>query len=468
MGVLRRKSSLALVGVVAQGGFRVATNVVIGRFAGTAVLGQAAGIVAAAQFLTLLGPSSLAAAQTRFVARGAADHPGSVDFGAGVVGHVRRRVLAVGAVLVVFTVCVWGLALRTPPEHVAILVVLTGGLIAYGLTKSHLLGIGRVERMVVSEVATAIAGMLAVGGLIWAGVRDLTLLWPVAATAWMCAALSWVVNRPVALPASTRREVDRFAAIGVVGTLVSAGFLQSSVMVASQLIGGEEAGHYAAAFALATPLSLITISVGMILFPTFSGVSGDAAQSRRLLTRTLRVMVITLVPPLCLLMALSPEVVALVWGEEFGPTALLLPPLICAIGMAGVGMPASQALTSMGVVGMRESTRIGCVGAFAGVSVWALTVPTFGVAGLAVGYALGTSITSALPLVVMGGRLGAPRLLPLIRGWLIPCVVAAISMTLVAQETGPATRAASAAVLLVAWLLVGRFSPDPPVVIRDR
>lgn len=438
---LRRRYVYAFSGVLAQGGFRMLVNVLIGRFAGAAVLNHSAGLLAAAQLATLLGPTSYASAQTRYLARSAADPTAPSGQQSGVVRHVRGRV-AVAAACVGLLVVAAVLLLDASGQDALLLLGVGWGLIAYGTAKSHMLALGRSARLAVSEVCTAAFGLAAVGGLLVCGVRDVSLLWPVAGAAWLAAGAMWLPNRSAPrLRAPLRREIDQFALSGIFGTLVSAGFLQASVLISSHYLGGVEGGQYAAAFALATPLSLVTVSVGMVLFPAFSRAIEPSAQ-RALLETSSTSMVALVVPPICVLMFLAPEVVDTVWGSDFGGTGAVLSLMLCAITVNAMGLAGSQALTATGVRGMRTSLLVGCVGASTGVLAWIALVPGQGAVAIAVGYMLGTLITSSVPLVIMGRRLGARYLGLLAIGWGAPLLAAVLASVMGALDTPTTQRVA--------------------------
>ncbi|GAB2779749.1 hypothetical protein GCM10027020_36570 [Nocardioides salsibiostraticola] len=337
----------------------------------------------------------------------------------------------------------------------ATLLALIGGLIVYGLAKSHMLGTGKVRRLVVSEVLTAVMGVLLMALMLSLGVRDIRLLWPVAATALLCGAMTWVsVPRGEEIAASERREISKFTRLGVLGTLVSAGFLQGSVLLAAEGIGGVAAGQYAAAFALATPLSLVTTSVGLVLFPAFAEAHADEARMRHLMRRSLQVMVTLIVPVFLVVMFSAPEVTTLVWGDGFDASAQVLPILVCAVAFLGVGMPGSQALTSTGVTGMRDSAKIGLVGAGIGVATWLLAVPMAGVDGVALGYAVGAALTSGLPLLVMTRRLRIPVVLDLMRGWVVPIGAAAAAVGCIALNMNPIWRLVGLGFSIGTWAVL--------------
>lgn len=457
---IRRRSTYTMLGVLAQGGFRVLVNVAIGRFAGATVLGQSAGILAAAQLLNLAGPTSLAAAQTRFVASA---HAEGDSYRSGVIRYVRQRIVLILCLVSLPLGVGWGLVEGAAALEVALLIAITTGLVAYGNAKSHLLGLSRFGRLAASEIATATLGLLATAALVAAGVRDLNLLWPVAATAWLCAIWNWLPSGSGAIPSPVRREIATFAALGVLGTLVSAGFLQSSVLIASTVIGGAGAGHYAAAFALATPLSIITTSIGMVLFPTFSRMLSDTEKTGQLLATVSRAMANVLVPGACLVMAVSPEVTKVVWGDGFAPTSLVLPLMICAVALTGVGMPGSQALTSTGVTGMRDSVKVGLLGAGAGGAIWVMSVGHHGALGLAAGYLAGTVATSFLPLAIMTKRLHSTQgaFLYFLLGWAVPIAVSVATVLHVHNGHGVLARLGTATAGIAVWWLIGRLRARP-------
>lgn len=464
---MRRRSLYALTGVLAQGAFRLITNVVIGRVAGAAVLGQTAGLLAAAQLMTLLGPTSLAAAQTRYVARAATDEALGEGFAVGVIRHVRFWALIVTTTVCVIAGGIWGLMLDASPTAVVILIALAAGLSAYVLGKSHLLATGQVKRLAIAELGTAGLGLVAMAALAATGTRDVKLLAPVAFTAWICAAITWAPARSGRLNLAQRREINAFVRVGVVGTLVSAGFLQASVLIASHVLPRLEAGIYAAAFALATPVSLITTSLGMVLFPAFAR-SLTAQETRALLRRALGSMLVVIVPPLCMLMLFAPELAAIVWGPQFAESAETLPVMLCAIGMGGAGLAGSQALTASGLGGMRTSMRIGILGAVTGMVVWLVSVPLLGAQGIALGYAIGTALTSCLPLFYMGRQVQMRTSRAVVMGWVAPALVAAVSVALVSNDVNLLPRGALALGLAGWWGVVVLRTRRQLVSARER
>src|SRR4051794_1822835 len=64
-----RASVLTFIGLAAQGSSRVLTSIAIGGIGGPESLGVAGSGIALAQVLILMGPTSAAAAATKFIAR---------------------------------------------------------------------------------------------------------------------------------------------------------------------------------------------------------------------------------------------------------------------------------------------------------------------------------------------------------------------------------------------------------------
>ena len=451
---LRTGSAWTLAGTLAQGGFRFLLNILIGRFGGASLLGQTSGILAIAQLATLFGATSLSAALTRYTASAASD--ASTISALAVVRHLRMRM---AQWLTLMLVAVAGIVAATGAlsrSDAVIAFILASGLAGYQFAKAHLLGAGEIRKASLLELTTAVAGMVLAIGLLWAGVRDENLLWPVAATAVTFLLASGLPRGKGKPRPEVVRELDHYALLGVAGTLVSAGFLQGSMILASVGLDSQGAGEYASAFTLATPLSLLTMSVGLILFPAFSRVHQQSLAFKALLLRASSGMAVLLVPGFSLIMALSPEVTRLAWGEGVREADQVLPLLVCAVMFAGLGMPASQALTSTGVPGMATSVKIGACGLLTGTLIWAVAVPAYGAWGVGLGYLAGTLITSATPLIITAHSIGARWVPHLLRGWGTGLVVCAASVAAAHSSVDTAKRAGVALVIFGLWLIVSR------------
>lgn len=447
---LRGGAVSMLAGTLAQGGFRFALNVLIGRFGGPSLLGQTAGILATAQLATLLGATSLSAALTRYLAASAGPESAAP---AAVLAHLSRRLLQWLLLVPVGALGIAGATGVLTAEAAFICFVVASSLAGYQFSKAYLLGTRRIRKASALEIVTAAGGITLTIVLLWLGVRDENLLWPIAATATAFVALSGMARSDGKTAKELTREIDRFALLGVAGTLVSAGFLQGSMIVASMGLGGAEAGGYASAYTLATPLSLLTMSVGLVLYPAFARTSMESHAFSALLVRATSSMAVLLVPLFCVIMFMSPEVIAVVWAHDLTEADVVLAMLACAVMLSGLGMPASQALTSTGVHGMATSVKVGSVGLAVGLLTWAFAVPPLGAQGVALGFLAGTAITSAGPMVIVCRRVGAPWVPVLVKGWGVGLGVAAMAAVAAHADVGLAARAGLTSVVVIGWLL---------------
>ncbi|MDP3968547.1 MAG: oligosaccharide flippase family protein [Nocardioides sp.] len=396
----------------------------------------------------------MAAAQTRFVAAGRPVGTEVDASSAAIIAHLRRRTLQCCVVLGVVIGIVWIGLLGERPSYWILLTAITLALIAQGITKSYHLAFRRVRRVSLSEVLSAGLGIGIVAALLASGVRDLQLLWAVVGASLFFAAVNWRGNPKGVLHQSVAREIDRFVALGIVGTLVSAGFMQASLIIAAVVVGGDDAGHYAAALTLATPLSLITAALGMVLFPTFSGATRDIERTRYILSAAVRRLTEVLVPLVGAVMLFSSEAIRIVWGPGYQPAGLILPMLLGAMLVSGLGMPASQALTAAGVRGMANSVKIGFAGASVGILIWILAVGDGGVFAVAIGYAGGTLVTTAGPMIVVSRRVSLGWKTPLVLGWGATSAFVFIATVSQLLDVSIVGRSAIGVVLLVAWATV--------------
>ncbi|MBE7324831.1 oligosaccharide flippase family protein [Nocardioides sp. Y6] len=445
-----RAGFFSLLGVVTSGGFRFLVNLVIGRVAGPAVLAQTASILSLAQISTLLGPSSLGAAMTRniSVAR-TTGPPGEADR---IRAHVWRMLwvralwiapLALGAYAVVY---------RPSVTAVAVLLPVLVSLGVYQVAKAELLGDFAFRKVAVIEVAGVVVGVASLVALVVSGVRDARLLLPVVVSGVIFVVARGRVRRPEArLPVEKQRELREFVRLGIVGTLVSAGFMHVSVLLAVHVGGEVGGGMYVAAFTLATPLAMFTTAMGSVVLPHLSAL---ATRHGERLLRALpmsQLMAWSVGSLLGLVMLFSDEVVALVWGAAYAESADLYPLVLGAICMTAIGMPTSIALTAAGNDGMRISARLGALGACTGAIVWLLTVSGLDVTGVAVGYLTAATVTSVAPLFFVhrlaGKRMHVRRLWPWGWGALL------IAAGLLREQFSAVTVFGIASVLVVAAVL---------------
>lgn len=403
---MARRGVLSTVGVTVQGVTRFVTNVLIGRIGGPSVLGSVASAISTAQLFSLLWPTTTGSAASKFVAQ--ARGKGAPDEAAAVAAHLAKRTIQASLILAILSVPVWTLVDHGGLAGAGAVAALIIGYSGYSFTRGLQFGAGQVPRATAWDVATSALGMMGVLGLLIVGVRGILVVLPLAAAYVLFAMAGWpwgVHGRPA--PA-LRREIDAFVALGVVGTVASAGFLQLSMIVARVSDDVANAGQYAAALALATPPSLLAISLSLVLFPSMAEAwgRGDVQGFHRLTDRATRTLVMTMTATIGPMALCSPLIVAVIWGRQYGQAATLLPVLLLAVLANTMGVACTNSLTSRSHWGMVTSTVASLVGMAIGALSWAVLAPKWGTFGVAIGYLCGTMVMAAIPIAIVWRRDG--------------------------------------------------------------
>lgn len=401
-----------IVGTASQGGLRFLCNMLVGRIAGPAALGVFASAISVALLLSLLWPTSIGSAASKFLARsrGAGDSQGT----RAVAAHLARRSLQVTAFLVVVAAILWWRVYEpgAGPMEVISVVLLLAGYSGYAFTRGVQYGVGQVRRGTQWDVISSVLGLLGMVVLLVAGVRDLVLLLPLAASYGIYTVACWPhgashrTNRLVDI--RLRREIDGFITLAAVGSLVSSGFLQLAMITARSSVPLHEAGMFAAALTLATPASLLAGSLSLVLFPTMAEAWGRGRMDQfrvqtDLATKGLFSVMVGIFGALALCSRL---IVSLLWGDRYADSAAVLPILLAAVCLSTMGVSSVNAIMTAGRRGMVVTTCGGVVGVAVGALVWLLTVPSLGITGIALGYLAGVlvSFTIAFTLCWRQGR----------------------------------------------------------------
>jgi O-antigen/teichoic acid export membrane protein len=407
-GSMVKRGSLSTLGVLFQSVVRFGTNATVGRLGGPAVLGNFASAISTAQLLTLLWPSSTGSAASKFIARSRGK--GNPDETAAVAAHLAKRTLQSALLLAVAAFPIWvvvGQGNVSAAAAVSLLVLTYSG---YSFTRGVLFGAGQVARATGWDIATGVLGMLGVLVALLAGVRGIFILVPLSVAYLIFSVAGWPWRAKGRLDLVLRHELDGFVALGVLGTLASSGFLQLSTIFVRVGEGAAEAGHYAAALALATPPSVLAGSLSMVLFPAMaeSWGRGDHAAFRRQTDLATRVLVVVMVAVFGVLVLCSRLIVILIWGESFSAAANLLPVLLVAIMINALSVASVNSITTRSQRGMVISASSSLVGMITGICVWFALLPRIGALGVAIGYLFGTVLIGGIPIAV-AWRLGRQR-----------------------------------------------------------
>jgi O-antigen/teichoic acid export membrane protein len=239
-----------------------------------------------------------------------------------------------------------------------------------------------------------------------------------------------------------------------IGSLATGGFLQLSMVVA-QAVGTEtEAGMYAAALSLATPATMLSSVLTILLFPAMAHATGrkDLGSVRRQTDAATRGIVTVLGAAFGVLILLAKPLVVIVFGTAFSDAIVLLPILLCASFVMNINVGAVNAL----LAGSRRTVRIPSIlsgiGVLIGFAAMALLVPTLSVVGVAIGYLIGAIVAGSGPIIVVWKRKQMRWAALWARVIMGSLVVAALVAFEVTTGLGYVGDAIAAVAFLLAWL----------------
>lgn len=401
-----RRGGFSMLGVCVQGAVRVLTNVMIGRIGGPAVFGVVAVAISTGQLLALVGPTTIGSAASKFVAsaRGKDD---SVEASA-IAAHLAKRAIQATLVLSLAAVPVWSLIGKGPASEAVFVGALLVGYSGYHLGRGLQFGSGQIMRATAWDLFCSTLGLLGVLAALSLGFRGLRILLPLAAANVLYALGNWPWRAQGRPSDSLRKSMDAFIVLGVAGTIASAGFLHLSVIAASLTDGVAQAGRYAAAITLATPPSLVAMSLSLALLPAMSEAvgRGDMLRFRGQTDHALRLLLYVMVPIFGGLIVTSPLLVQIIWGNGYERVATLLPILLIAVLVNMLGVPSVNALTSYSQRGMIVASSANVLGMLIGIAIWALAGRRWGVEAVAFGYLAGTTMATAIPTIAVSRRDG--------------------------------------------------------------
>lgn len=452
---LAAQTALSTLGILVQGVVRFVFSVLVGNAFGKVVLGAANAAISLALFTSLLHPSAAAQTATKFVAR--ARGAGELDEARAATAYLARWTALSTVLLGVAAAAVAPWLLGLGPTEA----VLTGALVVtysgYMFTRGTLFGAGYVRRATVWDLLTSALSLAALAVVVVGG-----------ETAWVLAPLvlgygvyvaANLPRRAVgAVPVSVRREMNGFLALTLVNSVATGGFLQLA-MVGARYWDPEGAGAFAAALTLATPASLLSRSLSLVLLPSLATAygRGDHDSVRRQTDVSTRVLMLLGLAAFGPLMLLSPTLIDLFFRRDgFEEAAVLLPLLLVAVMLLNVVIGATNTLLTREQQHARIVVAASVTGAVVGGLWWLVAAPGGGVLAIAVGYLVGTAVVSVVPVAV-AWRIDRQRWLGPVARFVVGTVVAAGLVWWEQQaDAGTALQVALAAGFLGAWLAVGR------------
>ena len=322
-------------------------------------------------------------------------------------GAVVSVNLAVGAGLMLMTVAVasaWADFMSTP-ELTLVLTLLAPSLLlrAASVTpRAMLMRQMRFRTIGIADVTAAFAGgalgvtVALLGASYWALVvqilaTDVVLLFMLL--------LAGAGIRPN-MRLARLREIAGFSwRAFAAGLLINSFSRNIDNLLVGKFQGPEALAYYGLAYrSLLLPVQLLSITIGGVLFPMFSRLARDLGAVRFELSRATRSLTWLVLPPMALVAAAAPQLVAVLFGPAWEPAV----PIVQVLALAGAAQAIYQPSTAPLVLGLGHAalnlryalltTAVTTIGIVAGVP--------FGPLGVAVGYACATAVIMPVEWII--------------------------------------------------------------------
>lgn len=390
-GRMLKRGGLAFLGVVLQGLVRFLASFLVGRWTSPASLAVVSSGLSLANVLALTWPTSTGGAASRFVARARGE--GERGDPEAVARFLGVRTLQAMGVLALAAIPSW-ILLGGSWADSFIIAALVVGYSGYAFTRGVHFGAGQATRQVKWDLLTSSCGIAGVVTILALDQSPILVLLSLAVAYGIYTLACWPWGVRGRLGRSLRRELDAFVAWASVGTLASAGLVQFAMLVAVAVAGHEEAGLFAAAMVLAAPAAMVANSMSTVLLPSMSEAFGKRDHERvdAQLDRSTRLFSVVVVCIFGFLVVGSRPLVGIVWGDQYSETAMLIPLLLVPGMLRSLAAPSQGAISTTSSRGVVFSSLASIAGLCAGSALWLVMPQKWGVMGVAVGFALGTTL----------------------------------------------------------------------------
>jgi O-antigen/teichoic acid export membrane protein len=279
--------------------------------------------------------------------------------------------------------------------------------------------------------------------------------------------------RPVAVR-PLRRDAARYAlwsTVGVVLTLIV--FRRSEFFFLDRYSDDSEIAIYSIAFAAIYAISLLPEGLAAALFPAFATLFGAGATERLRsgFRRGMRLLTLIAIPVTAAVLALGPEALRLVYGDEYSHTGEVLRLMVVTLPLLPLMNVSNALLVGMGLA--KPMLVAGAVAALVNVALALVLIPSHDAVGAALAN-VGAQTVVGLGVLAYASRLVGE--VPIDAGPLLRITVASVAGGLVAWALVSelpeivglvAGLAAGAVVFALAARLVGIISPEDAAWLRE-
>jgi O-antigen/teichoic acid export membrane protein len=189
-----------------------------------------------------------------------------------------------------------------------------------------------------------------------------------------------------------------YGTIAMIGTLASTSSPYLANIITGFYLSNEQVGFYSAAVSIASVLIYAPTVLGRVLLPTISssyGIGDDHVIKRLLNVTTIWLFLIVLFFG-GIFIILSRDILNFLFSPSFMRATFSLQMLVLGLCLATLAVPAISALSGTRYV--KIPNVAGIIGLLVSLSIWPYLIPRFGINGTAIGYALGSIVTSIIIL----------------------------------------------------------------------
>lgn len=441
---IARNTLLAIIGVAGAGIVRFTFTTATGRVFGSATLGDIALIIAVAT-ITTIPAAGIGAAGNRFLAVASGSNEPRMR-AATLAATWRGSALAIVAAAAISTTYLTTQSTASIDSTAMVLSVLY--VIAYGLyltAKGVLFGDGKADRYALGEVLGLLAFAVSfVGILSLVDTASWVVLSLVVWAAGVVAVAVAVGVGPVRLIGPAPRGMWPFAATATVGSLVSLGVIQATVLVMAALHGSEQAGLLAAAIAITAPLYLLPRSLSLALTPSMSYHVGAGSDERANIDTSFTTSVMVLFGGVAAAFVIGlGDLVLSLFGSDFTDAMPQLVLFSVAAFITISGIPIVNRFAAQGERALRLTVVASAIGAVIAGLIW-FTAGRQDPIWIAIGFLAASVVKTAIPFLMSRKTIGR---------WILPRTgvsVLAISGIAIALLPQPWSYVGLAALVLLA------------------
>lgn len=385
--------------------YTLAISIVAARVLGPDDMGRQSFIGFVAVVTSLIVAAGLPVAITRHVAEQVgAERPETVPD----LVHWAWRIAAVGAFTALLALLAVTATGMEPVLAWLFAAILTAGLVLSKVPSSFLLGVQRWREVstigLISGLVSTVAmiAVLAAGGgitgmlAVQASITLWTLIWMTRRARRRMAELT---TRSAPDP-EVHRRTARYAFVASLGVPITiVVWFRFEFFFLDWFSADSQIAVYSIAFAAVNALVLIPQMLGSTVAPAFATLFG-AGQHRRIRTgysRSLRVLLLLTLPLTAGALAVGPEMLAVVYGEEYREAGRLLVIMLLLLPLIPLYHVSASLLVGLGL--QRVPLIVGAVGAVITIVLDVVLIRRYDAVGAALGNA-GGQLATTLPIIV--------------------------------------------------------------------